>query len=362
MEEESVRIDHDIFIDPLDKSHEYFLNKSTILYGASGSGKSTIMLEMLKLLQPYIPNGFVFAPTSDVNDTFTGTIHDKAIFKTVDIKKLERLWTHQEGATKLYKSVNDLKVLRHLFIRLAGPRIRHQADIVTNRAETLLAKNEEDPSINFSEKKQNRMDIVAYRDKFLNRLYKMVIRSGKKRLLKMDLTDLEKYTIAYLDFNPNMLIVMDDCGAQLKAFQKSEIMKNILFMGRHFNITLILVLQDDKGLDSEIKKNAFVSIFTTDQVARAYFTRQANNFGKALQKRVLLMIEYLFHESRKNEHKKLIYIRKSSTPFRYLVADIYDTFRFGCIAFWQLCEAASRKSKELSFEDDPVLCKFKLKF
>lgn len=40
-----------VSINYIPKDYKYYLNKSTILFGASGSGKSTILIEILYLLR-----------------------------------------------------------------------------------------------------------------------------------------------------------------------------------------------------------------------------------------------------------------------------------------------------------------------
>ena len=71
----------------LEKQYDYFLNKTTILFGATNSGKTTILLEMLYLLKDKIPSIFVFCPTSDSNKSFEGIVPDPFIWKDININK-----------------------------------------------------------------------------------------------------------------------------------------------------------------------------------------------------------------------------------------------------------------------------------
>ena len=54
----------------------------------------------------------------------------------------------------------------------------------------------------------------------------------------MGLSEKSRYILKYLDFNPNCVLVLDDCGAILKKFQKEEA-KKIIFQGRHNYINII---------------------------------------------------------------------------------------------------------------------------
>jgi hypothetical protein len=343
----------DIKVDMLEKSYKYYLNKSTILFGASNSGKSTILLEILYLLKDKVPNIFVFSPTADNNNTFFGIVPEPLIFKELDISKLNEIYKRQQASTKIYNTVNDIVILKKLFDKVSTIEEKRIYDKANITAENFIEKHQ---SLNKSENKIIITEIKNTRDKYLIDLYKSTIRKNKTRLKNMGISTIEQYTIRYLDFNPNCVVVLDDCGAILKKFQKEEVVKKILFQGRHSYINLILTLQDDMNLDSSIKKNSFVNIFTTSQCANAYFERSSNNFNKKEKEIASKIIPYIF--SRK-DYKKLVYIRDDINPFRYTIADIYDTFRFGSKVLWDLCDKIDKQNKKLDLED-PMLSDFKI--
>lgn len=341
----------------LEKDPKYFLNKSTIIYGASGTGKSTILIEILHILKDHVPNIFVFSPTADDNNGFAGIVPDALIFRNVDIKKLEEIYKRQQGATRIYNTVNEQKGLRTLFEKVANTKTIEFAKDAYRNANNLIAEKQNSVHLNFGEKKKMIKGIKDARDKFLLTLYKTVIRKNKTRLKNMNITPAEHYILQYLDFNPNCIIIMDDCGAVLKKFQKETVIQKIFFQGRHSYINLILSLQDDLRLDSSIKKNAFVNIFTTSQIASAYFNRAGTSFSKKEKQLADKIISHVFTDSK--DYKKLVYVRNEVQPFRYTIADIYEDFRFGCPKLWELDENMSEKKKKCNF-DDPLLSPFKI--
>ena len=349
---EQITVD-DVKIDMLDKSYKYYLNKSTILFGASNSGKSTILLEILYLLKDKVPNIFVFSPTADNNNTFAGIVPEPLIFKELDIPKLNDIYKRQQASTKIYNTVNDIKILKILFDRVSTITQKQLYDKSILTASEFINKNE---NKNKTENKIVIAEIIKTRDKYLIDLYKTTIRGNKTRLKNIGLSILEQYILRYLDFNPNCVVVLDDCGAILKKFQKEEVVKKILFQGRHSYINIIITLQDDMNLDSSIKKNSFVNIFTTGQCASAYFERGSNNFNKKEKEIAAKIIPYIF--SRK-DYKKLVYIRDDANPFRFIVADIYDNFRFGSKVLWDLCDKIDKQNKKIDL-DDPMLSDFKI--
>lgn len=347
----------DVKVKFLEKDPKYFLNKSTIIYGASGTGKSTILIEILYILKDYVPTIFVFSPTADDNNGFAGIVPDALIFRNVDIKKLEEIYKRQQGATRIYNTVNEQKGLRALFEKVANNKTIDCAKDAYRNANNLIAEKQNSTHLNFGEKKKMIKSIKNTRDKFLSTLYKAVIRKNKYRLRNMSITPSDHYILQYLDFNPNCIIIMDDCGAVLKKFQKETVIQKIFFQGRHSYINLILSLQDDLRLDSSIKKNAFVNIFTTSQIASAYFNRSGTSFSKKEKHLADKIISRVFTDSK--DYKKLVYVRNEVQPFRYTIADVYEDFRFGCPKLWELDKNMNGKNKKCNF-DDPLLSSFKI--
>jgi len=62
----------------------------------------------------------------------------------------------------------------------------------------------------------------------------------------------------------NIVIVLDDCLASKGKWLKNEILKEILFNGRHHNITLIWTMQFPLGITPELRSN-FDYIFLTSE-------------------------------------------------------------------------------------------------
>jgi len=354
-----LRVSQDIKVGYLEKDAKYYLNRSTILFGASNSGKSTILIEILYLLKDHVPNIFIFAPTADSNNAFGDIVPSPLIYKNVDIKLLTSIYNRQKASAKIYNTVNDLNDLKALFLRVADRKSLELARIVSVRASNIIQNKENDLSSNFADKRSTISQIKKVRDEYLSKLYKKTIKYNRKRLLKIDESEKTKYIIKYLDFNPNCVVVFDDCGAVLKKFQKEEVVKKIIFQGRHSYINIILTLQDDLNLNSAIKKNAFVNIFTTGRCASAYFERGSNNFSKKEKVLAAKIITHIFDSDRK-DYKKLVYLRDEINPFRYTIADLYDNFRFGSPSLWRLCDKLNRDKKTCDFDNDPLLSAFKI--
>lgn len=112
---------------------------------------------------------------------------------------------------------------------------------------------------------------------------------------------------------------------------------------------MIITSQDDKEIDSEIRKNATVNIFTTAQVALSNFQRSSNSYPKMEKQRAELCINSIFMKGDKDRnYKKLIYFQKDDKDkFYYTIADLYDDFKMGCPGLWEL----NTRIKELNGND-----------
>lgn len=351
---------NDVKIPFLDKNPYYYFCKSTTIFGASSSGKSVIVIEILKLLKDLIPLIAVFAPTADETKSFADIVPNEMIFRTVDLEKLESIYQRQQASTKVFNMVNNKDRLRELFVKVSSQSLRETEAKVNASASDLIHRTENDVTLGFLQKKYSISDVKKARDEYLKTLYKHVIRVNRTRLRKLHLSDEEMYVLKYLDFNPNIIIVFDDCGSVFtKKIQKNKTIQKIFFQGRHSYITTIFVFQDDLNLESSLRKNSFINIFTTQQCAQAYFERSSNNFSKEEKKQATKVINAILSPSLKNEHKKLVYVRDSNNPFRYTIAGIYDTFRFGCQQLWDYCAKLNAANSRFD-TNDPAMGAFNI--
>lgn len=320
-----------------------------MLYGATNSGKSTIMLEILYVLKNHVPNVFVFSPTANSTKDYEGIIPACNIFTEMSVERLEKIYKRQQGASAIYNMVNDVAKLKSIFDLVATPVSRTSAAGIISKASQLIQQINEKKIVGTT------IEVNKVRDSCLIKLYKKVITDNKKALSRMNIGDEIKYIIHYLRFNPLCTIVIDDCGSVLSTFQKSTVFLKIIQQGRHDNINLLMSLQDDANVDSNVKKNVSMSFFTTSQCAGAYFERKSNSFPKKIREMAGSIISALYTNS--TDYRKLAYIRDNSDPFRYILAESYN-FRFGAPVIWQLQDKLSKK--EYDYKTDPLLDPFRL--
>ena len=199
----------------------------------------------------------------------------------------------------------------------------------------------------FSSKKSQKNQILEDRDTMLRKLYKTTIRFNKVKLEQnSSLSKSEKAALSFLDFNPNIMLILDDCASTFKKlYKKSSAIKEIFYEGRHYFFTTIISSQDDKEIDSELRKNTTISIFTTSQAATSNFERPSNGYAKHERIRAKHCVETVFKQDENDlkHYQKLVYIMNEADPFMYTISDLYDNFRMGSLPMWEYSDKIKAK-------------------
>jgi energy-coupling factor transporter ATP-binding protein EcfA2 len=340
----------------LEKSSSQFLNKTTILYGMTASGKSTIIAEILHLIQNYISGGYVICQsvlTVESSD-FYGIFPNHCIKSSITPEWVLKFLDIQKGRASIYKTANDINNLKLVFDRIKDSKSDSFETNIIHKANDFINNITNNISIEFADKMQKCDTVKQELESNLIKLYKFHIRKYKIKLEKMsNLTSGESCCINYLDFNPNVLIVWDDCASMFKEWaKKCPPITEIFYNGRHYYITQIISTQNDTEIDAKLRKNTRVSIFTEMQSASSNFERKSNNFPKQIVKRSSYCIDSVFSSnmnSKEKNYKKLVYIQGDSfDPFRYTIADKYDNVKIGCDALWEL----DKKMNEIDKTDE----------
>ena len=328
------------------KNYKYYLNKTTIIYGRTNSGKSTIIEEIMYMCKDYVPTIFVIAPTNASNNAYTNKIPPQFILKDLDVDWLDKLLTRQKNSAGAYINANKLEMLKGLFDKVSDSMSQDLEASIIKKAGASITQVEIS-NMEFSCKKSQKSQILEDRDAMLKKLYKTSIRFNKIKLEgDSSLNKAESAALSFLDFNPNIMLILDDCASKFKKlYKKSSAIKEIFYEGRHYFFTTIISSQDDKEIDSELRKNTTISIFTTAQSATSNFERASNGYPKHEKLRAKQCIDAVFKQDDNDikHHRKLVYVLNSNDPFAYTIADLYDDFRMGSLPMWEYAERIGKK-------------------
>jgi hypothetical protein len=337
------------------KDINLYLDKTTLLFGGTFSGKTTIIEEILYLTKEYIPNYLVVA-SENSKKAYQNKLPARCIKKDLSKKKLQKIWDRQFYTTQLYNTANDITVLESLFNKVPDRESIVMLNAIKKRADECVRTIESSPNLNFAQKKSQKTAIEDLLTKRIKELYKSAIKKNQTYLENMRLTAHEKIALEYLELNPRLMIILDDVtdkfGTWMAYFKKSEInpFNSIFYQGRHNYITLVFAAHDDKIVDTELRKNSRVTIYTTSASLMTSIDKKSNGYTKKEKKEADHMAAALFgsEDNGIKTHQKLCYIREDPHPFRYTIANLYPDFTLGCTPMRDMTSKMPKKDDQLT--------------
>ena len=309
------------------------LDKTIVIYGKSNSGKTVIVKNILKILKNYIPIPFVISPTEPANRSYEHFIDKTLIHYDLGLEKkdeafLEKLWEWQTMRASIYNKVNKPAVIRSLYNRIRTDEDDKIIRQIEGKKKTAIESS--------AFGKHDEVDKI-YTELITKYLQKKI--SLKKTTLhryKDNLNDDELYSLNYIDMNPRIVLIFDDCAAEFKQCFNRPVFKRLFYQGRHSYITSIFCNQDDTDLPANLRKNVSINIFTQPAVAKANFERGSNKYSKDMIKKAENLYEEVFIG-----YRKLIFIDNDSNKnmFYHYTAKIVEPFKFGSTSLNSLCYA-----------------------
>lgn len=320
---------------------ELFYNKSTALYGVTKSGKSKVIRNILKVLSPDVRQVIVVCPSDLQNGDYSGDglIEPPLIHYEFDVELLKEIFERNEMMTTIYKKANDLHVLRRLFNKLGIEYIRNAVAHIEELRKSNIKKVHDrylDASKIAGEVKKINEDF----EDVMKRLYKTFIRKYKKNLDMNGLDNDERYCLKYLDFDPSMAVILDDCGSSLQSLSKldKKVLNDFFIRNRHAMITTLVAVQGDKQIHKDIRLNTFNSIFTDPATANAFFEYKENQFDKEMRAKAKSVISKTLVG-----FQKLLYVREDREFYRF-TAQIFTGFKFGSRYVNEYCKKVKNKA------------------
>jgi hypothetical protein len=351
-----------------------YIDKTITIYGPTKTGKTVIIKNIMKMVNTYIDQILVISPSEPSNRSYEGFvdppfIHYK-LYNTEDSSSskkdnwkdkastfLESIWKRQEMMAAIYTRSNRIDILADLF-NYIDMDIQEDATFVIKN---ILDKKKE--AIGQIEKKYEEgirdekiKSITATFDDMLIQVYKKYILIDYKHIWICNLTEDERYTLQYISFNPRLLLIFDDCSAQLKPFFTKEIFRKLFYQNRHSYITLIISCQDDTDLPTNLRKNSFINFYTEPVVCLSNFERSSNKYTKQAKAFITDILPVVF-----KGYRKLAYIREDekSNYFYHITFEYPKVFKFGSQALHELCKIIQNNGTTMDISN-PYYNHFKL--
>lgn len=338
----------------LELDYKKFLDRTTILYGESGAGKTTIIKDILNTLKPHIEQILVVNPIEGQNHAYEGIAPSVVIHEDLTPELLRSLWKRQLEHVEIYDRANDEKVIQSLFTKI--PNTQQERQILDEMKRSFEAKKAEilrtEPEVAMANIKVQDME-TDY--KYLTSMtYKGVIEKNKELLQQMHLTEEEQFTLNNIRFNPRMVIILDDCTEKVAKLKNNEILQGIFFKGRHLKVTVIYASHMIKSISPELRRNAYVSIYMDRSIAQLFF--KGESVGYKHDKELMAEVDAAIKAAFNHEHKyqKLVWIRAENRFYKY-TAEIQKDFRFGSEYIWQFNEKARADRKNKNSNNSALL-------
>lgn len=339
-----------------EKKKEAFLNKTILLFGATCTGKSVIMDEIMNICDPEIEHCFGISPTNAANGFFTNRLPPMYYISGSDqvrtIKFLRAIIERQKNACDLYNTSTKLSVLRSLCERVSDEVGQRNIAYISEISDDSLEKIERSKKMNIAEKKAMRHSIEELRDNMFKKIYKSIIHKFQKELstMKGSMSIDEKIALRFYNINPNSMLLLDDCASHFKRwFKEDTAIKELFYQGRQYKLTTVISSQDDKDIESELRKNAGVIYFTTAVAALETFDRASNHCPKHVRERAKVCVPSVFYQEPNTplHYKKLVFLPNDSVdPFRFTIADLYDSVKMCPSVVWAYVQKKSKKKKD----------------
>ncbi len=324
-------INNDSYLPYFELTPKQILNKSIVLYGSRGSGKSIICKDILYILRNEIPNAIVFNTTELSNCFYSNIVSKPFLYDKVELSVLDNIWKRQEYITEMHKKINNIDILKNIIIKLNLKSAINSLDNIDKYkeecADKLQNKIESDNMF--------LIEINKLNDKFNDvklTILKQIIQCIKKKIKKNQinkniLSSEEIDIIKFIDINPHILLIFDDCAAEFKKYNKTDTLRKLFYQSRHVNITFIITAQDEVDIDASLRKNVNLTILCDSNCCNGFFDRASNSFGKRFKQITREISEKIYNDDNKNI--KLVYNKDGPTKLYWYLATIRGDFIFG---------------------------------
>jgi energy-coupling factor transporter ATP-binding protein EcfA2 len=334
-------------IPKVDDSKLFFVNRLTILYGPSATGKSTLIQHILNSVRETIPLGIVCCPTATLNGDYTNILPDQCVYDDVTRPLMQKIFQRQTNVMAMYDIVRDVDVLRPIFDLVADSESSTKA----SRLSSIYKKGCADIRSTYDEQEVDAVvdELTAKYNKKLVKIMRAVINANIAKLQSRPLTEMQRTVVTNININPRLFLLIDDCMATVNEWSKMEETKKLFFQARHYFISVMIAAQGDTLIPPQLRTNAHISIFTTQAIVNTYINKASSGIPPDQRKTISKIAETIFaaseDKSRPNYKKMVIFgpIVPTESKIQYIIGTIRKQ-KFGSSAFWRLCDEVKRES------------------
>ncbi|MAR56914.1 MAG: hypothetical protein CMM93_07000 [Rickettsiales bacterium] len=306
-----------------------FLNRSTIFYGESGTGKSYLLNDYLKVLANEVFCMIAISRTGHTDKSFPLTEYTPTplIYTRLNPEILESIYKAAEKRAEIYREVNKIENLEKglkVILDVYKKNDDYLYKKTRNYAQSIRKYRKKHYSNAESKNEKLKAEVT------LVKMYRYLLKKGYKYISDNKIDLLEAYSesdlisVIFCKLNPNILILFNDVGDDVKTMKKAHqaYISNLFSMGRHLCITVCFLLQNITQVDPGIRKNANINIFTEERVINAIvdsnkLKHERKRFEDAAK---TIIVEDMKKPPNQRTYTKILYDKESGS-IKYVKAD-----------------------------------------
>ncbi len=330
----------------------HVLNKSVMLHGPTGTGKSKCTMFMCTLIKDAIDTVVTFCPSNDLNHDWDDVVPDIFIQKRLTTAALDAVMTTQEKKKEAIDIAekNGDRYWRQLE---GSDRIDKRYAAKIREIEANAEKNKQlmtgddhaqvayDKEMALYERNKQSRALIAKNEEALFKKY------GARFGDKKDSTSINLTLFSlYYRLNVNMLLIIDDATDQFADVDPS-VWKKLITKSRHYRITILLTTHSLNDIKVPVlRTNPFWHVFTTYGGA-SYFLNNTTTGVKGLLTPSSTDLENAFHlpDEQKQTQMKQVGISRDLGKIVTYTFDVIKPPRMGSKTMWKASKALESKKE-----------------
>lgn len=313
---------------------EDVINKSFVVYGGSGSGKTRVVRDLLDLIVDEVSEIWICSQTEPTNNIYKNHGFPATVIQgNITEEWLRSIWDRNEVRVQMAAYGNNEKNLKSIFDILCekcdGSRWRKAIDgIAAKHAEAV------EEIMNGDYNDDERKSKISEKDASLStmriKIYKGFIRQRTDYIDEVwdKLTSEERKCYENINTKCNIVVIADDCTSDFKNFKTktgAQTLNKYAFQCRWNGITIIFTCHMPSAMEKSIRTGAMMSIFAGEDVLSS-FVSNVDNGIKKYEKEINAVAKNMKFGS--PEWQKILYARLEGNFYYFKERDISPMSNF----------------------------------
>lgn len=328
-------------------TYKTFLNRMTVMYGVTESGKTHATKYILQLLSRYIPSILVICPTNGNHGLYTN--YCPVIITRFDPAVIDKIYYTQEQRKELYMASVNLQNLSDLCDLVPSENIKKILTRMEMNLDFQISKVNESKD-NFVRKTALIEEYKRKHKESYTAVLKGYLKNEqvKNRIMELypEIPAHLKACFEYLDTNMHTCLILDDCAADMSSIKQGtalyDTFNKLFFQGRHIFLTTLILTQSIACMPPAFRANAHVNIFLDPGLASAWIELKEVGITSKDKKDIKnFLIPKVFED--KEKYYKIIRDKSENPEFQVFLAkssagDETKPSKIGSKHLWGLIE------------------------